>query len=60
MRVFDHPNMRNFLCPVCRTKADKPVVLIGIPGTEDNGTMRAQQAHLECYELVEKMQKDEK
>lgn len=59
MRAFDHPNMTNFMCPICRTKADKPVVLVGIHGTEDEGNMQAEQVHLECYELVERMSKSE-
>lgn len=60
MRAFEHPNMHNFLCPVCKTKADKPVVLIGIPGTEDGNIMRAEQVHLECHELVLRMQREAK
>lgn len=55
-RVFDHPNMTNFECPVCRTSKDAPVVLVPIPGTEDDGICRAKQVHKECFDLVLKMQ----
>jgi hypothetical protein len=59
IRSFDHPNMENFLCPVCGTKADAPVVLVPIPGTEDGNIMQAKQVHKDCYLLVEKMQHKE-
>jgi hypothetical protein len=54
MRVFDHPNMHNFKCPICHTSDDKPVVLVGIGGTESDGNMEARQYHLECIELTER------
>jgi len=54
-RVFEHPNMVGFQCPLCRTKADRPVVLVGIPGTEDDGIMQAKQIHAECYDLFLRM-----
>lgn len=53
MRVFDHPNMDGFRCPICGTSEDKPVVLIGVNGTEDGNIMEARQYHLDCIELVE-------
>ena len=56
MRVFDHPNMNGFLCPICRTNADAPVVLVPIEGTEDGLTVQANQVHEECYNLLLKMQ----
>ena len=55
MRVFDHPNMVNFTCPVCNTRADRPVVLVPIPGTEDNGITECKQVHHACYEVVKAM-----
>lgn len=56
MRTFDHPNYgHGFTCPICRTDADAPVTLVGIPGTEDGGIMEARQVHAECYSLTEKM-----
>ena len=55
-RVFDHPNMSTgFECPICHTSADAPVVLVGIPGTEDDGVMEARQVHKECFDLVMRM-----
>lgn len=56
IRVFEHPNMYNFKCPVCNTKADMPIVLVPIPGTEEGNIMRAEQVHKECYDLAVKMQ----
>lgn len=53
MRVFDHPNMEGFVCPICKTSEDKPVVLIGIASTAEGGIMQARQYHLECIELFE-------
>jgi hypothetical protein len=56
MRTFDHPNYTGgFTCPVCKTDADLPVTLIGIPGTEDGNIMRAEQVHAECAELLDRM-----
>jgi hypothetical protein len=56
MRVFDHPNMDGgFRCPICRTSADAPVVLVGIPGTEDGNIQQATQIHEACWLLFEKM-----
>lgn len=54
-RVFDHPNMSNFECPVCKSKKDMPVLLIAIPGTDSDGICEAVQIHKECYDLVVKM-----
>jgi hypothetical protein len=51
MRVFDHPNMDNFVCPICKKSDDVPVVLIGIVGTEEEGNMQAKQVHVDCLEL---------
>jgi hypothetical protein len=33
MKVFEHPNMDGFKCPICKTNDDSPVVLIGIYGS---------------------------
>jgi len=56
MRPFDHPNYHGgFTCPVCKTSADAPVVLVPIPGTEDDGICEARQVHHECYQLLAKM-----
>ena len=55
MRTFQHPNMQNFKCPVCMTSADFPVVLVPIPGTEDENIVQAYQIHAECYRLTCKM-----
>jgi len=55
MREFEHPNMTNFKCPICKTAKDAPVVLVGIPGTEDGNIMEAAQVHSECYKLSCKM-----
>lgn len=51
MRAFDHPNLHGFKCPICGTADDKPVVLIGVQGTEDGNIIEALQYHLDCIEL---------
>jgi hypothetical protein len=43
----------NFKCPICGTNEDKPVVLVGISGTEEGCNIKARQYHLECIELRE-------
>jgi hypothetical protein len=52
MRVFDHPNMSNFECPICHTNKDEPVVLVAIFGTYVDGTAEAKQIHLDCLDLT--------
>jgi len=54
MRVFQHPNMSKFKCPICGTSEDKPVTLIGISGTErpDSKIIQAEQYHVDCLELT--------
>jgi len=60
MGVFEHPNMSNgFVCPVCKTSADKPVVLVPIPDTEQDGICEAKQVHKKCYDLVIEMSSEE-
>jgi hypothetical protein len=51
MRVFKHPNLINFKCPICGTSEDKEVVLIGKDGTEEGKIIECEQVHLECLEL---------
>jgi hypothetical protein len=54
--VFEHPNMEGgFQCPLCKASKDAPVVLVGIPGTEVDGIIEANQVHSECYALFCKM-----
>jgi hypothetical protein len=56
MRTFEHPNLDGgWRCPVCKTSADQPVTLVGIPGTEEGDIMRAEQIHAECKMLFDKM-----
>ena len=54
-RIFEHPNPINFKCPVCRSRADAPVVLVPIYGTEEGNIVECQQVHAECYALHHKM-----
>lgn len=54
-RAFEHPNPINFMCPICHTKADAPVRLVAIPGTEKDGIVEACQVHAECIDLYERM-----
>ena len=40
------------VCPVCKTKEDKPITLIGIVGTEEDGNIQAVQVHVDCIDLL--------
>lgn len=52
MRIFEHPNLLgDWKCPICNTAEDKPVMLIGIVGTEEGFNMKAEQFHVDCLEL---------
>lgn len=52
MRIFEHMNMHGYeVCPICNKKTDKPVVLVGIDGTEEGLIMTAVQVHVDCLEL---------
>jgi hypothetical protein len=52
MKIFDHMNTSGKdVCPICKTKEDKPVTLIPIDGTEDGNTMQAKPVHVSCIEL---------
>lgn len=52
MKIFEHPNTsHDWKCPICKTNADKPIVLIGIDGTEEGNIMQAEQFHVDCIEL---------
>lgn len=50
MRIFDHPNMSNFVCFACGLSDDKPIVLIGINGTENGHILEAEQVHVDCMD----------
>jgi hypothetical protein len=53
MRIFEKPNLSaGWKCPICKTKDEKPVVLIGIYGTEEDGIIEAEQFHAECIDLL--------
>jgi hypothetical protein len=51
-RIFPHHNNANFLCPVCKTNADRPVILLPIPGTEKDCNVECRPVHAECWRLV--------
>ena len=52
MRIFDHFNTTGPACPACKTRDDKPTVLIPIPGTEKGDICEARQVHADCVEAV--------
>lgn len=53
MRIFEHPNFsKDEGCLICTMKDHKPVVLIGVVGTEDGGNMQAKQVHVDCLDLL--------
>lgn len=52
MRIFDSFNQSsNEPCPICKTKADKPVVLVIKSETIKGHTAQGIQVHVECLEL---------
>ena len=54
MQIFNHFNCngKQTECPVCKKNDDKPVVLIGINGTQEDGIIQAVQVHVDCVELI--------
>jgi hypothetical protein len=50
--MFKKMNTEGEVCPICKTKKQKPVVLIGVAGTQKGNNMQAVQIHLECLELI--------
>ena len=52
MRIFDHPTMDGFTCPICGTSEDKPVTLVGVVGTQEGNNIGAIQYHIDCLHLV--------
>lgn len=53
MRSFEHMNMNGEdVCPICKKKEDKPVVLVGIDGTQKDGNIRCMQIHVDCINLL--------
>ena len=51
MKIFEHPNMTEFKCPICNTGDDEPVTLIGIGGTQEGRNIQAEQVHVDCVNL---------
>lgn len=58
-RVFPHPNLgHGWICPICRTAADQPVVLIPKSEPDEHGICEAEQVHAECWALFRKRRTD--
>ena len=52
MKIFDKPNLSNkWICPICKTSDNKPVILVGDPETSKDNLMEAEQYHVDCIEL---------
>lgn len=52
MKIFKEMNVDGKeVCPICKTKEKKQVVLIGIIGTQKGYNIQAIQVHLDCLEL---------
>ncbi len=53
MRIFKHPNMTNFKCPICGTSTDKPVTLVPVAGIKvsESRIVKVEQVHLECIDI---------
>jgi len=47
-KIFEHPNISNFCCPICHGDDDRPIVLITIQGTQKKNIIEAKQVHLDC------------
>lgn len=53
MKIFKHANLsEKDTCLVCQLPEDKPVVLVGIVGTEERNNMQAKQVHVDCLNLL--------
>lgn len=53
MKIFEHSNYSHgHKCIICNTTEDKPVVLVGIVGTQENNVIEAEQIHVDCIELL--------
>lgn len=60
MRQFKHPNTsEGWKCPICRTAYDAPVVLMGIPGTDDGHNLQGKQVHTTCYCVMANMTEEQ-
>ncbi len=55
MKEFEHPNLTDFTCPICKSSKDLPVVLVGLPGTEDGWVIECEQVHSDCWKLFCRM-----
>lgn len=53
MKVFKHANLSGEdTCLVCKKAEDKPVILVGVVGTEEGNNMQARQVHVDCIDLL--------
>ncbi len=53
MKIFQHANLGGKdTCLVCGKAEDKPVILVGIVGTEEGHNMKARQVHVDCIDLL--------
>lgn len=49
MKIFEHPNTSdNWVCPICKTNADKQVTLIALPQKSNELVVQAEQFHVHC------------
>ena len=54
MRIFEHFNKegRQRACPICGKNEDKPVVLVILGDTIEDGLAEAKQYHVDCINLI--------
>ena len=53
IRLFEEPNINNdWKCPICKTNDIKPVILIGIEGTQEGNNMQSEHFHVDCIDLL--------
>ena len=52
MKIFEHPNIEfGWMCPVCHSNEDKPIVLLSKAGTRNGDIVEVEQCHFDCLDL---------
>lgn len=51
MKIFKGMNTEG-KCLICQTNEDKPCILIGKHGTQEDNIMQAEQVHVDCIDLI--------
>lgn len=52
MKIYDEPSWyKDITCPICKTQDNKPIALVKIDGTVDEGKVECFQVHVDCIDL---------